>query len=234
MSPTEFVELGWDSVGLNFWEIKDLNRFRRKFCVFDQTTLSNLYKSSKFKDFNVRDLVKIYPTPFAEKNRVDHRNFDRTFDFSFIGQVSSYRDYRFSFVNALKSLNYESAIYISNSRKSQISRDKYLDLLAQSKISINFSESVNGTHQIKLRVWEILLSGSLLLEQKNLETCNYFVDGEHYISFDSEGDLKNKLNYYLNNQDLVTQIALNGKNRAISLISKHDFENEIVSLIKHI
>jgi len=225
-SQVQFIELGWDTVGSNFWESKKLEIFERKFCIFDQSSLTN-YAISKHP--NRKDLTETYPTPFTIKNIEELQAWERTVDYSFIGQISSYRDYRFSFIQEIKHLKYNSVLRTSNSRKHQMSRIDYYALLKDSKISVNFSQSVRGSHQIKLRVWEILLSGCLLLEQKNIEIGKYFVDGIHFVSFDSESDLVVKLKYYLENQNLLNDIALNGQQQAISLINERCFEKEILS-----
>lgn len=232
MHPVQFVELGWDTVSSNYWASRKMEDFERKFCVFDQATLSNFFNTSFSKQIDCRNALNVFPTSFIIDSMVDKPDVERKIDFSFVGQVSSYRDYRFNFIKNLKNLDFRSSINTSGSRKHQIPRDAYLQLLKDSKISINFSQSVNGTHQIKLRVWEILLSGCLLLEQKNSETEKYFVDGLHYVGFDSELDLINKLNFYLKNQSLLSQIATNGQQHALSLVRKHDFEKYLLSYVK--
>ena len=102
-------------------------------------------------------------------------------------------------LNKEKLSNSDLDIYISTNQKANfLTHIEYANILNRSKISINFSKSVHFD-QLKGRIWEILLSGSLLLETKNTQTDTLLVDGKEYVSFTNEENMINKIRYYLMN-----------------------------------
>ena len=114
-------------------------------------------------------------------------------------------------------------IYISTNQKANfLTHIEYANILNRSKISINFSKSVHFD-QLKGRIWEILLSGSLLLETKNTQTDTLLVDGKEYVSFTNEENMINKIRYYLMNDVEREKIALNGYNKARKILKNKIF-----------
>jgi hypothetical protein len=144
-------------------------------------------------------------------------------DFSFVGSVGSYRDYRTSYLAGIKELNRDFIVLDTTSRDQQVSRKEYFEILSGSKISINFSGSVGKVSQLKGRVWEILLSGSMLLEDSNTQINQYFTNNIHFVSFNSEIDLISKINFYLENEELRKAIARRGQKRALELLGTDIF-----------
>jgi spore maturation protein CgeB len=77
---------------------------------------------------------------------------------------------------------------------------------------INFPESAKpGFDQIKGRVFETLASNSLLLERKNSITPRYLKPGVHYVEYEDQFDLLDKINYYSLHTEERDSIARNGK-----------------------
>jgi len=95
-------------------------------------------------------------------------------------------------------------------REEGLSPERYAQLMRHSKISLNFPEGPDGYDQCKGRVWEILASKSLLLERKNECIKNYLKPGVHYVEFENEQDLVEKINYYLDNDKEREYIANKG------------------------
>ena len=59
-------------------------------------------------------------------------------------------------------------------------------------------------------MWEILASRSMMLERKNDSTSKMLTPGEDYVEYENVEDLKNKINYYLNNPEERDKIASRG------------------------
>jgi hypothetical protein len=133
---------------------------------------------------------------------------------SFLGQASAYRAYRSEFVDHLISSGI--AGYFSTAdRHSQVSHREYASILRRSLMSINLSYSVS-CHQLKSRVFEIMLSGSLLLESENPQISALFEPMTHYVPFSSKQDLCDKVRHYIAHPEEARQIAKNGLDRAAS------------------
>jgi spore maturation protein CgeB len=74
-------------------------------------------------------------------------------------------------------------------------------MLGQSKITLNFPDKPDGTIQAKSRIYEAMLSGALLLEKSNDAITKLFEPMKHYVPFDDENDLLNKITYYLQHEE---------------------------------
>jgi spore maturation protein CgeB len=57
------------------------------------------------------------------------------------------------------------------------------------------------------RVWEILHSGSLLLEEENAETRYYFEPFIHYVPFENAAQLKCLIEFFHKNPDQAETIG---------------------------
>ena len=102
-------------------------------------------------------------------------------------------------------------VYIGGGQREEgLSPERYAQLMRQSKISLNFPEGPDGYDQCKGRVWEVLASRSLLLERKNSAIENYLKPNVHYVEFEDENDLIEKMNYYLENEKEREHIANKG------------------------
>ena len=95
-------------------------------------------------------------------------------------------------------------------REEGLTANRYAELMRHSKISLNFPEGPEGHDQCKGRVWEILATKSLLLERKNNATENFLTPSVHYVEFENETDLVEKIKYYLDNEKERGYIAQKG------------------------
>jgi hypothetical protein len=95
-------------------------------------------------------------------------------------------------------------------REESLAPFKYAELIRRSKINLNFPGGPDGYDQVKGRVFETLASRSLLMERKNSATSQYLTDGKHYITFENESDLEEKIRYYLKHEEEREQIANDG------------------------
>lgn len=152
---------------------------------------------------------------------------DRDLDVSFLGSTGSYRDVRVPYLDYLKKHNVN-LFHSGGITEHMMSLESYAEILRRSKISLNFSYSVAGTSQLKARVFEILFSGALLLENANEETPAYFTPTVDYVAFDSKEDLLEKARYYLEHGEERAEIARNGHIKAITQFNHQTFWNKVM------
>jgi hypothetical protein len=161
-----------------------------------------------------------------------YRDDIKSTDVSFIGSINGYNSIRLNCINFL--LQNKIPIFVSGGqREKKLSPEDYAKYIRTSKINVNFSESaLIGTFQCKGRVFETLLSNSLLLEKKNECTRRRFTPGEHYIEFDNEIDLKDKIEYFLVNEKERIDIAKNGFDYCNKKYSAKEYWTAIFERIK--
>jgi spore maturation protein CgeB len=69
--------------------------------------------------------------------------------------------------------------------------------------------SVSG-HQLKARVFEVMHSGAMLLEERNDQIAAYFTEDLDYVAFSNEKEMLEKIQYYLQHDEERLAIARNG------------------------
>ena len=119
---------------------------------------------------------------------------------------------------------------------------KYLELIAQSKSSIN----IKGMEWDCWRFWEVLNTGSLLIAENSNEAINFdppFINYEHYVNFKFIFDytpnvgphvckqLCNALDFVSGNAGEAAKIAANGRAFALDC---HSSINRAEQIIKHL
>lgn len=81
-------------------------------------------------------------------------------------------------------------------------------------INIDISNKIPGTG-VNLRPFEVTAAGAMLLNHDGRKDIfNLFEDGKEFISFSDADDLRNKVKYYLKNEDERLKIAKAGFERA--------------------
>ena len=93
-----------------------------------------------------------------------------------------------------------------------IDQDDIPKIYNSSKIVINFSKSIGG-RQTKARIFESLAAGSCLLTEDSEDLSEYFIIGKELMTFQSEVDCFQKIQYLLNNIEKRNQIANAGYKR---------------------
>jgi hypothetical protein len=138
----------------------------------------------------------------------------RTIDVSFLGSAARYPDRKLAL-----GLLAEAGIEVRQGGgqiEGGLSPEDYAGIFRQSKITINFAApALDGPgYQCKGRVFEATLSGALLMEQANPETEMWFTPGVHYVAFENERDLADKIRHYLGHEDERARIAAAGSAHA--------------------
>lgn len=116
-------------------------------------------------------------------------------------------------------------------REHRLSIEEYGRILKRSKITLNFPEKADGSLQLKSRVYETMLCGTLLLEKENNEIKRLFTPMEDYVPFYDVEDLVSKVHYYLNNDQERERIACNGYNKVNVNYNSHLWWKTIIDSI---
>jgi glycosyltransferase involved in cell wall biosynthesis len=103
------------------------------------------------------------------------------------------------------------------------------EIYSQSKIVINYSIK----NDLNMRIFEALMSGSMLITNriKNNGFNELFEENKDLVVFDSWKDLKEKIDYYLKNEEEREKIALSGYQKAINY---HKYEDRIKFILEKI
>jgi len=153
-------------------------------------------------------LAKKSLAAFSPFDPMQSLNGSRDIEVAFFGQTGDYRGVRRKYLNHL--LGSGVALYYSAySKEQQSTQDEYYEILKKTKIGINFSMSVSG-HQLKARVFEVMHSGAMLLEERNDQIAAYFTEDLDYVAFSNEKEMLEKIQYYLQHDEERLAIARNG------------------------
>jgi spore maturation protein CgeB len=149
-------------------------------------------------------------------------------DLVFLGQISNYRSNRAEYIDHLKESITELKLYIStNDRTYQPSHAEYASILSRSKMSVNFSYSVD-CHQLKGRVFDVMLAGGLLFESENAQITQLFCPMEDYVPFTSKKDLVEKIKYFHRNQEQLNKIAQNARAKVLAMYGPKIFCSKVL------
>jgi len=154
----------------------------------------------------------------------------RDIEISFAGSVSEQWPERKSSIDFLKE-NGINVLQVGGLREKPVPLKDYADNFMRSKISLNFSKNPDFIHQMKGRVFEVTLCGSLLLEEENPETSELFTPMVDYVPFKNKNDLLEKVRYYLNNENERRKIADNGYKKALTYYNSKEFWKKIFGYV---
>jgi len=148
---------------------------------------------------------------------------EKTIDVSFCGQ--NYGDR----AEMLDGLNVE--VYGGGWPNGFIPFTKMADVLGRSKIGISFSGGADGKTQVKLRPFEICACNTLCLCEKCEGLKTFYEEGREIIFFESKQELKDKIDYYLSNEDERKEIA---NNAAMRSWNEHTWQHRLGEIFKQI
>ncbi len=143
------------------------------------------------------------------------------FDLSFIGAMYPYR---VLLVEQLRAAGVSVAVNphradvaedLESSRREQPSWLDYMAGLASSRMTLNFSQSSAGRYeQLKWRVMEAGLAGTLLLTDDRDRTSRFFVPEVEYGYFSNVRQLPKVVSEYMSDPDRVARVAAAGARKA--------------------
>ena len=132
-------------------------------------------------------------------------NDNPKYDIFFSGQKTS--EYRKELTEFLHNKDYN---FFGRAEELRIPFDHYLSAIYNSSINL----ALEGKGEFTFRHLEILASCSFMLCQSSINDLELplpLVDGKHFVSFKNKEDLIDKINFYLKNNRLRNEIALNGR-----------------------
>lgn len=136
-------------------------------------------------------------------------------DIVFVGANIADRE---MFVSYLKNNGVDVAVFGKGWSTGMLSTVDMIRMFNSSKISLSFIKTVDGSgrHQLKGRIFEIVMAGGFVLSEYSEELADYFEIGREIDVFCSPEELLKKVRYYLKNPDLREEMSLRAKNRAIN------------------
>ena len=132
-------------------------------------------------------------------------NENTKYDIFFSGQITS--KYRKELTEFLHTKNYN---FFGRAEEFKMAYDQYLSAIYNSSINL----ALEGKGEFTFRHLEILANCSFMLCQNSINDLELplpIVDGKHFVTFASNEDLLEKINFYLKNNSLRNEIALNGR-----------------------
>lgn len=190
---TKLIFLWWDaSHPCNQQQIHDLNPYASLHVNYDASDLSHITDKAFF--CGVPQSSEFF---FPD---------EKQFGVSFCGRTDGYGE-RCHYLNHLIQNNFPINIFGGRTQQN-LTPAEYGQAVRQSRININFSNTPHGFRQVKGRIWEILCSKTLLLEQDNGMLSRFLRPGIDYVTFSSPQELLEKAQYYLDNSvecDKITE-----------------------------
>ncbi|NBD19020.1 MAG: glycosyltransferase [Cyanobacteria bacterium] len=164
-------------------------------------SLFNPYHLHYFKEVGF-DKVFWIPTFYIDPYpQVTSENYEHLI--SFVGQVRQFHPYRRYILDKVKE-----AGFVLNQQKAL--RPEAARIYANSLINLNIS--LNG--DLNMRVFEVLSSGGFLLTDrlsKQARLNAVLEEGKHFVAYEDEIDLLNKISYYSQHPEEARQIAKEGE-----------------------
>lgn len=106
------------------------------------------------------------------------------------------------------------------------------DLYKRAKIGLNISRN-SHLADANLRCFEVMGGGALLVTPAPTElTAMGLQDGIHFVSFSSKKELRNRVQYYLSNEQERKKIALNGRRETLKRFTYDSRAKQIVKRIE--
>lgn len=168
------------------------------------------------------------PISDASMRLVDHRLADvrPQWDLSFIGAMYPYRVDLVARLRAeglsvaVNPHRAENAEDFESSRRDQPDWLEYMTGLRRSQLTINFSRSSAGPlQQLKTRVLEATVAGTVLLTDDVDRTSRFWVQGSEYASFRSPEDIPSVAKKLLGDPEVVREMAASAQHRARDIAS---------------
>ena len=214
------VALWWDTCGPGFAKsISPVIDTVDVHGIMENPTLNfGVSREAQLLKEKARGLFSAYDLELEERRR--------DIDVAFLGQISEYRSVRKTYLDFLLENNVP-LHYSAYGKNQQCTHEKYYEILSRAKIGINFSMSVDK-HQLKARVFETMLAGGLLLEERNEQTACYFTEDIEYVAFSSQHELLEKIHYYLAHENERSKIANAGHRKAKRLFNGKQFWDKVL------
>lgn len=174
---------------------------------------------------------KLHPLPLTVIPEKVRPAKDKVYDVSFLGHFTS--PDRVRYVKALRGIGNEYGlkceIVTSRSHQNMVSNAEYAKFLLGSKAGL----SVRGVGFDTIRYWELPAYGTALLSQKiPLVIPDNFVDGDSALYFDTNEELRQRIQKYVAKSDEWREIARNGHRQFLKYHTPEKRAELILGLIR--
>lgn len=208
----KYESIGYENAILSQWAI-DTNIYKNKNLKKD-INVSFVGRSNPWRKFIVKELskkgIKVECYGFEWQNgRVTQEEMIDIFNRSKISLNLS---------NSVK-FNFKYLLDINFSWNS--SKNFLRNIYSVFGPQINTILSKKRKEDIKARFFEVVGCGGFLLSYDVEYLSDYFESGKELVTYDNLGDLSSKIEFYLNNEEEMEEIALKGYKR---VVNEHTYE----------
>ena len=208
----------------------------------DRVLVHDFKDVNLFKKNNID--AKFFPQPslltdLLKSKQVKYEN--KKFDIFFLGRSDrpGRKKISYDFSKITNSVYFK----YSNLEKIKISNKEKLKIMLQSKIHINFSAASSNksyfssykeskvSNNLKGRIFEAILSGSLVVTENSPGIDKIFNVSESIFVFNHEEEMKNVINKILNHEFDINKHLINSKNCISKYFSK-SFYDDCFDLLK--
>ena len=228
----KFTNYRKDKEGLEKKLLKLSKKFNIKKVIIDGTDKSiNIIKDDILEGFdfvvkrekNKKTSSKKYLTTMLPCVMIDYKLSKKTenINWNIIGNSKSNSNPRYDiFFSGKKTSRYRKELveFLNDNKYNFFGRAEDIKIPYSDYLSAIYDSSINlaleGKGEFTFRHLEILASCSFMLCQNSINDLELpipLVDGKHFITFDNKEDLLEKINFYLKNDSLRNEIALNGR-----------------------
>jgi len=161
--------------------------------------------------------ASLYDRPLPEK----------TVDVAMIGRMEgSQYSYRRSCVQSIQELD-----VTTNKFAKYYEYEEMVEVYRRAKIGLNVSRD-NHLQDANLRCFEVMGGGALLMTPLPTELSELGLDdGEHFVGYESEKDLMEKVRYYLTHDDARREIGLKGREVTLHRFTYDRWADQILARI---
>lgn len=207
-----------------------INRFKRSMVDFEWRRETNSKVGTIIKypyrvhhtAFCVREDIIDHTKKFNTGLSFKHRPYDVSCFFPSLEKPNSYpRNYIGNTVNSFDNLKTHVGYTTSDSSSPQTEGRQGLDLHTPGSAQFKYIKTATSSKIIvtacpsnyegDYRLMEALQCGALVLHNKMLTIPTGLVDEKHWVLYDNEEDLKNKITYYTENIHIAAKIAAQGR-----------------------
>lgn len=156
--------------------------------------------------------------------------YQKTYDVSFIGSKTIDR---LSLYNTMRTLKLNPAFFGPGFNR-WVGPEDFNDICNKSKIVLNLSR---GGHEgySSVRLWNLLCTGAMVITNKipNMTKHLGLEEGKHIVTFNTPMDLKDKVNYYLENDKERTRIGREGLSWVRDNRTWDHFVDEVLNIMNN-
>ncbi len=163
--------------------------------------------------YRVEGIPAIY-WPLASCPKVFGSINARDIDISFIGNKYGYRG---EIIEGLKASGIKIEAFGNGWDNGYVNAEEAANILSRSKMSLGIG-TIGHTKSmltLKLRDFDVPMSGALYITHRNKELYDLFVEDEEILFYSSIDELVQKVKLYLNHEDEMVRIAENSRKRAL-------------------